>query len=117
MQETEQRAEHGMPSYRWPKGVSGNPEGKSKAARQARIDAKVAELAADFGGVAALSNLDRVYLEKAAELLLRRPRSAEHVIRHTNSIQRLIAAVELRRGNKRQSESSLADTLKHGATS
>jgi hypothetical protein len=82
-------------------GQSGNPAGReSRAARAVRIEAKARELAQEFGGYDALSPVDRVLVTQAATLLLRRPKSAEDVVRVANSIQRLLASVALRYGRR-----------------
>jgi len=61
MQVLEQRAEHGRGgATRWRPGQSGNPDGKSKAARQARLDALVTEWCEPFGGVAKLNPAERL---------------------------------------------------------
>jgi hypothetical protein len=79
-------------------GVSGNPEGKSKAARAARLAAKVAELSVDIGGVEKLSVIDKVLMEQAAALLLRRPKTYEDQVRFSNSIDRILRGVAKRHG-------------------
>jgi hypothetical protein len=63
-------------------GRSGNPAGReTRAQRQARIDALAAELAQEFGGLAALTACDRVLIGQAAQLLLRRPKGHSDVVR------------------------------------
>jgi hypothetical protein len=52
------------------------------------------KLARPFGGISKLGALERVRLEKAVELLMRRPPNAEHAVRLTNAIDRLIGSVE-----------------------
>jgi hypothetical protein len=103
MQGMEQAPEQSSTRFR--PGQSGNPFGRlSNAARQERINAKARELAVELGGWAALSPVDRVMLEQASELLLRRPRSAEDRVRHANAVQRLLATVVKRRGRLGVSE-------------
>jgi hypothetical protein len=100
-QHTEQQAEQRTEQYRvygrpFAPGQSGNRAGReSKAARQARLTAKMAELAEPFGGLGALDVLGRTRLEQAARLLLdTRHRSAEDEIRYVNAVERLLASVE-----------------------
>ena len=81
-------------STRFRPGESGNPAGSLSAkARQDRIEARARELAVEFGGYDTLSPVDRVLVEQAAQLLLRKPRAGWDVIRHANSVQRLLATV------------------------
>jgi hypothetical protein len=47
-----------------------------------------------------MSPCDKVHLEQAATLLIRKPRSAEDAVRIANSVQRLLASVALRRGRQ-----------------
>jgi hypothetical protein len=92
--------------WRFKSGQSGNPAGRpSRAERQARIDARARELAAEFGGIERLSVVDRVLIEQAAALLVRRPHSAEDAVRCANAVGRLLGAVERRRGSSKPSES------------
>jgi hypothetical protein len=80
-------------------GQSGNPRGReSAAAKAARIEHLAQELALEHGGWGAMSPCDRVHLEQAATLLIRKPKSAEDAVRVANAIQRLLASVALRRG-------------------
>jgi hypothetical protein len=75
-------------------GVSGNPLGREGVAR-ARLEAKLVELAADFGGVSALSTLERTLLEQAARLLVRRlPVNPVDAVRVVNVVARLIRQVQ-----------------------
>ena len=98
MQQTPNQLWHQIPGRSGP-GQSGNPAGRpSRAKRQACIDARARELATEFGGWDKLSTVDRVYVEQAAALLLRKPHSAEDAVRW-----RLLAAVERRKGPGKQS--------------
>ena len=86
-------------------GRSANPSGRpSRAERQARIDAKARELAEAFGGWDRLTVLDRVRIEQAAVLLAGRPKGHEDRVRYANTLDRLLGAVERRRGARRHSE-------------
>jgi hypothetical protein len=79
-------------------GVSGNPQGRmSNRERAERIEAKARELGAEFGGLEKLTPVDRELLKQAATLLLRRPKSAEDVVRVANSIARLLGGLSKRR--------------------
>jgi hypothetical protein len=90
-------------------GQSGNPVGTSKAAREARIVAKMDEIGAEFGGVAALSPGDRVLLRQAAELLTApRPKSAEDRVRDANVVTRAVGAIRKHRGYEGQAPTMVA---------
>jgi len=103
---------HQVPS-RFRPGQSGNPAGRpSRAERQARIDAKARELAAGFGvELEALSVLDRVRIEQAAAILVRKPQSHEDLVRCANAVDRLLGAVERRRGRGKPERSDLARAI------
>jgi hypothetical protein len=92
----ERRQRRGNPN--WVPGVSGNPAGRSKAARDARVAAKMAELAVEFGGVAALSSIDTTLLRQAAELLMRRPQGADDHVRIVNAVTRIHPAAPWQAG-------------------
>jgi hypothetical protein len=84
----------------WHKGTSANPRGReSYAARRARRERIVAEWAAPFGGVGVLKPAEVVLLDQAAELSLRRPRTAEDCVRIANSISKLMAQCGLAHRN------------------
>src|SRR5262245_40114310 len=88
---------------KWLPGVSQNPRGReSKAQRQVRIENKARELAVEFGGFEAMSAVDQVLLTQAAIVLLRRPKSAEDVVRCANSVQRLLGGLAKRYGLDRK---------------
>jgi len=95
MRHQERRQRRGNPN--WVAGVSGNPAGRSKAARDARVAAKMAELAVEFGGVSALSSIDRTLLRQAAELLMRRPQGADDHVRIVNAVNRILGGLRKRR--------------------
>src|SRR5262249_27579585 len=98
--------------WRFKPGQSGNPAGRpSRAERQARIDARARELAVEFGGWERLSTVDRVYVEQAAALLVRRPHSAEDAVRCANAVGRLLGAVERRRGTSKPARSAVAQLM------
>jgi hypothetical protein len=71
-----------------------NPSGRpSKAEKQARRDALVIDLAAEFGGLSVLTVADRIMLTQCAELLLRRPSDADQQVRVTNAVTRIIGGL------------------------
>jgi hypothetical protein len=81
---------------RWPKGVSGNPAGEmSRAAKEARLDAIVAEWTRPYGGASNLPPCNVVLLKHAADLSLRRPRRADDQVRLANTVSRLVAQAGL----------------------
>jgi hypothetical protein len=116
MQIAEQRAEQrkrGNPN--WLPGVSGNPAGRSKAARQARLDALVAEWSEPFGGVVRLSPAERLLAYQAAALALRRPARVEDAVRVTNAISKIFAQIgfaDKRRRREPEESGKLARLLR-----
>jgi hypothetical protein len=66
----------------------------SKAERDAKARALLLRLAKPFGGLMKLGALERVRLEQAVALLMRRPPSAEEHVRLVNAADRLIGSVE-----------------------
>jgi hypothetical protein len=81
---------------RWPKGTSGNPRGsESRAAKEARVDAIVAEWTRPYGGASNLPPCNVVLLKHAADLSLRRPRRADDQVRLANTVSRLVAQAGL----------------------
>jgi hypothetical protein len=89
-QQAEQRRVVGRP---FPPGVSGNPEGKSKAARRARQDAIIARWAEPFGGTAALKPVEIDLLRQAADLTMSRPTRTEDRVRVSNAVSKILAQV------------------------
>jgi hypothetical protein len=78
----------------WIKGVSGNPAGReSRATREARIADKLEEWAAPFGGIAVFNAAEIDLLRQAAELSLRRWRTADDQLRIARTISKLLAQV------------------------
>jgi hypothetical protein len=77
----------------WVAGVSGNPAGRSVAAKRARLDAIVSAWCAPFGGMEALKKVELDLLYRAAELQLRRPTKAEDAVRVANTISKILAQV------------------------
>jgi hypothetical protein len=63
---------------------------------KARTLAEAYRLSVEFGGYDSLSVTDRVLIEQAATLLLRRPRRREDDLRRINSIGRLLGALRRR---------------------
>jgi hypothetical protein len=80
---------------RWPKGVSGNPSGRRSSKRLGDL---LAELGADFGGIDALSAIERQQLMLACRLLLRseRTRDLGAAVRATSEARRLLNAISRR---------------------
>jgi hypothetical protein len=98
----------------WRPGVSGNRLGRSNAARAARLAAKVAELSVEVGGVERLGAIDRVLIEQAASLLLRRPKSYDDQVRVTNSVQRILRGIAKRHGLDRRRPRTAINWLEVG---
>jgi hypothetical protein len=86
-----QTAQNRYPN-RWPGGTSGNPRGgESKAAREARISAIVADWTRPYGGPSNLPPANVLLLRRAADLSLQRPRRIDEQVRPANSISKLMA--------------------------
>jgi hypothetical protein len=79
--------------WRFKPGQSGNPLGRS-ASTKAKLDAKMEELAAEYGGVAALSVYERTIIEQCAKLVLRHTTTAEDAVRVANTVARLLRTVQ-----------------------
>jgi hypothetical protein len=94
--------------WRFKPGQSGNPLGRA-ASTKAKLDAKMAELAAEYGGVAALTVFERTLIEQAAGLLLRKPSTAEDAVRIANAVARLIRVVQRGRAAAAPTPARLAD--------
>jgi hypothetical protein len=79
----------------WPKGVSGNPSGSRVNTRAVVL---FAEMAVDFGGVDALSGVDRAMLMQACRLMARgaRAKSADDAVRLTSEARRILMALRKR---------------------
>jgi hypothetical protein len=107
-----QSPEQSRAPWQFQPGISGNPRGReSRAERQARVAQRATELAEPYGGLDKLPLADRIRLEQAAELLLRRrPRTYEDQVRVCNSLDRLLRYVE-RRHPIEKSEPSFAELL------
>lgn len=110
MQNPEQMTEH-YP-WRWRPGVSGNPGGReSKAARLARRDALVVELAGDYGGLDGLSVGDRLQLQIAADLMMRRPKDGDDHVRIANAVARILDKLHSRKPSDRKPTTTLESYL------
>jgi hypothetical protein len=78
-------------------GQSGNPQGPpSNKVRAEHIERKARELAAEFGGLDAMTPVDRTLMLQAATLLVRKPRTQVDVVRIANSVSRLLGIVSRR---------------------
>jgi hypothetical protein len=76
--------------WRFKPGQSGNPLGRA-ASTKAKLHAKMAELSAEFGGLAVLTVCERTLIEQAARLLIRPPSTkAEDAVRVANTVARLL---------------------------
>lgn len=96
----QQRKVHGRPFAR---GVSGNPGGRPSNGRRHRE--LYAELALGYGGEAALSAIERIWLDKATDQLVRaeRTKSDDENVRLLNSAKRLLAPLEAKRAEPQAS--------------
>jgi hypothetical protein len=77
--------------------VPGNAGRPTAAQRRARIESIAETLAAEFGGLRALSATERLLVTQAAELTLRRPNNAQDAVRLSNATQRIIARLGKRK--------------------
>jgi len=82
--------------------VPGNRGRPTAAERRARIEAIAKELAAEYGGLANLTAVERLLVMQAAELSLRKPRNAEDHVRIINSTQRALARLAKRQKPNRR---------------
>jgi hypothetical protein len=101
MQITEQRAKQGKrgnPS--WRPGVSGNPRGR--ASRRERHAKLMHELAAELGGLDALTVAERVTLSMAVDLMMRKVGSAEDHVRICNTVDRMLRSLRRTHAVKRE---------------
>jgi hypothetical protein len=81
-------------------GASGCPSGsRSRKDRQKVI---LADLLHDLGGADALTPIDALLAERAADLLSRRPLSDSDHVRCTNTAARLIAMIRQRQAEQRE---------------
>jgi hypothetical protein len=88
----------GMP---FPTGASGNPSGKSKAFREAKIAKLITEWCEPIGGPENLVGAEKTLIRRAAELVAGpQPRRAEDVVRHANVISRILAQCGLVGGKR-----------------
>jgi len=108
---TEQNSERPMkPRGRpWAPGTSGNPLGHSRSKRhQALVDI----IAAEFGGEAQLSAIEREFVSRAAEQLRRAERkktSNDESVRLTRCAAQLIDRIRDRRARKAAADTSGLD--------
>jgi hypothetical protein len=97
LHQVEQQATSRNPGWFRP-GQSGNPSGmagrSTKAQRAEKARALLLKLAKPFGGLMKLSDLERIRLEQAAALLMRKPPNAGEHVRLVNAADRLIGSVE-----------------------
>jgi hypothetical protein len=92
--------ETGKRDTRWRPGQSGNPAGaRSRKQRHAEM---LARLAADCGGVEALSPGDCVLLDRAVDLLLLRPTTQDDGVRLLNAATRIIENIRRRHRARRR---------------
>ena len=101
-----------MPRGRpFPKGVSGNPSGKTLGKRYMAL---FADLASDLGGEEALTGIERALLGQAVGLMVRaeRVRNTDDAVRLANASARLLAS--LRKGHKAREPAGLGALLAQG---
>jgi hypothetical protein len=84
-------------------GHSGNAMGPLR--RKQKLADRANTLAAEFGGLAALSGADWMLIHQCAELLLRKPEDGEMAVRFANTVSRILGGIRKRHGRR----------AKHGA--
>jgi hypothetical protein len=103
---------------RYRPGQSGNLAGRpSRAQQRALVLAKAHELAQELGGYERLSPIERTLIERAADLLCKRPRRYDECVRRDNLVSRILRDVLLRHrpADGRNSQKPLRDRLVVGA--
>jgi hypothetical protein len=75
----------------------GNPGRPTAAQRRARVEGIADKLAAEYGGLRALTAVERLLMLQAAELSLRRPLNCEDAVRIANATQRALAKLSNRK--------------------
>jgi hypothetical protein len=85
-----------LPDGTYARGSSGNPRGP--LSRKARRDARMNDLAAEFGGIDALSPGDRRFLTEAVDLLLSitKTTNENHKVRIINTVNRIVTGIRER---------------------
>jgi hypothetical protein len=95
--------------------VPGNRGRPTAAERRARIEGIAEALAAEYGGLASLTAVERLLVMQAAELSLRKPRNCEDHVRIINSTQRALAKLGKRqKPNRRPLETYLEGNKRKG---
>jgi hypothetical protein len=100
-----------LPDGTFRPGFSGNPRGP-RSRKQLR-DERMIELAAEFGGVDALSPGDKAMLGQAADLLnsIRKTTSDNDKVRIINTVNRIVSGIRERHAPKRVSDPWLVELL------
>jgi hypothetical protein len=112
---TRGRALTGSAQTQWKPGQSGNPRGG--ASIRVRVQARMVELAAEHGGLDALTQFERTLVEQAAKLLERKgPMSAEDHVRISNAVVRFMTKVERSRKKAQPKSQTLAAWAASGAS-
>jgi hypothetical protein len=97
----EQQPEQRVIGRPFARGQSGNPHGR--ASRKQRHAEMMARLAADCGGIEALSPGDQVLLARAVDLLLLKPTTQDDGVRLLNAATRLVEGIRRRYRARRDS--------------
>jgi hypothetical protein len=103
-----------LPDGTFRPGFSGNPRGP--LSRKARRDARMNDLAAEFGGIDALSPGDRRFLTEAVDLLLSitKTTNENNKVRVVNAVNRIVSGIRERRASKRApSDPWLVELIDH----
>lgn len=84
----------------WPKGVSGNPSGRTLGKRYLAL---FADLARDLGGENALTGIERALIGQACQLMLRSERvcDADDAVRLANAASRILATLTAKRAARK----------------
>jgi hypothetical protein len=89
--------------WQWRRGNPGRP---TNAERRLKVEAEAELLAEPFGGLAALEAADRVLLLRATEMLMRRPKNSNDIVRMANAAGRIISGLRKRHSTVKHRRSS-----------
>jgi hypothetical protein len=96
-EQTQAQEPAGRYPNRYRPGQSGNLAGRpSRAQQRALVLAKAHELAEAVGGYSGLSSIERTLIDRAADLLCKRPRRYDECVRRDNLVSRILRDIQNR---------------------